>query len=151
MFRENNKVSSTYKVLVGHGPTLLYTASRDSPALSPHPTPHSSGHNDCSHALIGPRLDSDEEDVVNYYLYRRWRRTQREHWVHPYLRNNVNSRLFVAARELSQSDRKFKSFYRMTKDSFLELTRLVGPSLEKMDTHMRECIPAQERLMITLR
>ncbi|KAG8264467.1 hypothetical protein J6590_011758 [Homalodisca vitripennis] len=70
---------------------------------------------------------------------------------HPYLSNNVKSRLFVAAREMCQLDRKFQSFYRMTKDSFLELTRLVGPSLEKLDTTMGECVPAQERLMITLR
>lgn len=95
--------------------------------------------------------DSDEEDVVNYYQYRTRRRAQREHWVHPYLSKNVKSRLFVAARELSQSDRKFKSFYRMTKGSFLELTRLTGPSLKKMDTSMRECVPVQERIMITLR
>lgn len=95
--------------------------------------------------------DSDEEDIVDYYQYRRTREVQRKHWVHPYLRNNVNTRLFVAANELNQSDRKFMAFYRMSKESFLELTRMIGPSLKKSNTNMRECVPAQERLLINLR
>ena len=49
--------------------------------------------------------DSDEEDIINYYQYRRTRREKRKHWVHPYL--NTNIRLFVTAKELSESDRKF--------------------------------------------
>ena len=106
----------------------------------------------CSVSVIAmSNSDSDEEDIIDYYQYRRLRRVQREHWVHPYIRKNVNCRLFVASKELAQTDRKFIAFYRMSKESFLELARMVGPFVEKMDTNMRECVPARERILITLR
>lgn len=95
--------------------------------------------------------DSDEEDIIDYYQYRKLRRLQREHWVHPYIKENANLRLFVAAQELSQTDRKFIAFYRMSKETYQELARMVGPFLEKMNTNMRECVPAGERILITLR
>ena len=57
--------------------------------------------------------DSDEEDIINYYQYRRRRKEKRKHWVHPYLRNNANFRLFVTAKELSESDRKTKEWVRV--------------------------------------
>ncbi|KAF5282319.1 hypothetical protein FQR65_LT14373 [Abscondita terminalis] len=95
-------------------------------------------------------FDSDEEDIIDYCQYRRQRRVQREYWIHP-LSKNVNSRLFVAAKELSQTDRKFIAFYRMSKESYLELTRMVTPLIEKMNTNMRECVPSEERVLITLR
>ena len=49
---------------------------------------------------------SDEEDVILYYYYRR-RKKQRRCWVHPYIEKNMNCRLFVAAKELQQTDSKF--------------------------------------------
>lgn len=94
---------------------------------------------------------SDEDDVIDYYQYRRLRRVQRKHWIHPYITRNVNTRLFVAAKEFSQTDRKFIAFYKMSKESYRELVRMVGPFIEKMDTNMRECVPAEERILITLR
>lgn len=96
-------------------------------------------------------LSFDDEDVIEYYEYRNLRRVQREYWVHPYLANNSKSRLFLAAKELSQTDRKFIAFYRMSKESYLELTRILQPFVEKLDTNMRECVPAGERILITLR
>ena len=52
-------------------------------------------------------------------------------WVHPYIERNINCRLFVAAKELNQTDAKFKAFYRMSKDSFLELVRLIAPEIQR--------------------
>lgn len=52
-------------------------------------------------------LGSDEEDVIDCYQYHRKWRVQKKHWVHPYIRDNVNSRLFVSPKELSQIDRQF--------------------------------------------
>jgi hypothetical protein len=49
------------------------------------------------------------------------RKKRREHWVHPYIKINFNIRVFIAAKELSQDDRKFKLFYRMSKESFAEV------------------------------
>jgi len=101
-------------------------------------------------AFVSDFFDSDEEDIIDYYQYRKLRRIQREHWVHPYIKENSNLRLFVAAQELSQTDRKFIAFYRMSKETYQELDRMVGPFLEKMNTNMRECVPAGERILITL-
>ncbi|KAG8283537.1 Cullin-1 [Homalodisca vitripennis] len=66
-------------------------------------------------------MSGSDEENVNYYQYRKGRRVQKEHRVHPYLSKNVKYRLFVAAREVCQSDMKFKSFYLMIKDSFFGL------------------------------
>lgn len=95
---------------------------------------------------------SEEEDMLVYlYLRNRRRRRRRKYWVHPYIRRNKRRRLFIAARELRQNDGKFHAFYRMSKESFQELLRVVAPFLHKQNTVMRECISAEERLLITLR
>nr|CAD7416021.1 unnamed protein product [Timema poppensis] len=39
----------------------------------------------------------------------------------------------------------------MSKDSYLELVKMVAPTIQKMDTNMRECVTAEERILITLR
>jgi hypothetical protein len=50
----------------------------------------------------------------------------------------VSSRLFVAAKELSQLDRRFVAFYRMPKQFCLELRKTFGPfSGEDKDKNMR--------------
>lgn len=51
---------------------------------------------------------------------------------------------------LSQTDRKCIAFYRMSKKTYQKLARMVGSFLEKMNTNMRECVPAGERILITL-
>jgi hypothetical protein len=53
---------------------------------------------------------------------------RRAHWAHPYIKINVNGRAFIAAKELSQDDRKFKLFYRISKESFAEVVRVFGPA-----------------------
>jgi len=61
--------------------------------------------------------------------------------------------LFIAAEQLNQTDAKFIEFYRMSKDSYQELVKLVvpNPNIHKMDTNMRECVSPEERILITLR
>ena len=81
--------------------------------------------------------NSDGEDCINYYQNRNARGNKRKHWIHPYIRNYANFRLFVTTKELSESDRKLMTFYRMSKESYIELAKLVSPSIEKMDTHLR--------------
>lgn len=95
---------------------------------------------------------SDEEDIVMYCWYKRLqRRKQRKHWVHPYIARNMHSRLFVAARELQETDRKFVAFYRMSKESYNALVEIISPSIHEQNTNMRECVGAEERILITLR
>lgn len=46
---------------------------------------------------------------------------------------------------------KFQNFCRMSSTDFEYLLHKIAPHVVKMDTNMRECIPAQERLAVTLR
>jgi hypothetical protein len=75
---------------------------------------------------------------------------RRAHWAHPYIKINVNGRAFIAAKELSQDDRKFKLFYRISKESFAEVVRVFGPAITTKGTNCRQCIGVEERLLITL-
>lgn len=94
---------------------------------------------------------SDEEIVVMYlYLRQRRRRKRRTTWIHPYIEKNINCRMFVAAKELQETDRKFLDCYRMSKTTYLELVEIMTPQLQKQNTNMRECVSPQERLLITL-
>ena len=93
---------------------------------------------------------SDEEDVVAYYYFRR-RKQEKRCWVHPYLEKNIRCRLFVAAKELQQTDCKFIAFYRMSKQCYMDLVQLIAPAIRQQNTNMRECVTAEERILITLR
>jgi hypothetical protein len=93
---------------------------------------------------------SDEEDVVAYYSFRR-RKQEKRCWVHPYLEKNICCRLFVAAKELQQTDSKFVAFYRMSKQWNTDLVQLIVPAIQQQNTNVRECVSAEERILITLR
>ncbi|CAH1986896.1 unnamed protein product [Acanthoscelides obtectus] len=95
--------------------------------------------------------NSEEEDVLIYYRYKRQRRLRRKLWCHPYIERNINCRFFMAANQLAETDVKFVQCYRMSKASYLELVKLLSPFLSKMNTNMRECVSAEERILITLR
>ncbi|XP_025193653.1 uncharacterized protein LOC112593474 [Melanaphis sacchari] len=95
--------------------------------------------------------DSSDEEVITAYYYYRRNKKNRRFWVHPYIEKNFHHRLFIAARELNLSDTKFLCFYRMSKESYLYLVNLISPAINKRDTNMRECVNAEERILITLR
>jgi len=71
--------------------------------------------------------------------------------MHPYIKNNRNRNVFVAAKELLKDDRKFHSFYRMSKEGFSEVAEKVRPYIQKQDTNFRRSVSVEERLLITLR
>lgn len=93
----------------------------------------------------------EDEVILFYYYYRRRKRVQRRFWVHPYIEINMDRRLFICARELSEDDAKFKACYRMCKSSFTNLVAEVGPKLTKLNTRFRESVCAEEKILITLR
>ena len=97
--------------------------------------------------------ESSDEDMLYLYRYTkaRRRRNRRKYWVHPYNERNLQCRLFVAAKELQESDAKFLAFYRMSKESYMALTEIITPALRHQNTNMRECVSAEERILITLR
>jgi hypothetical protein len=71
-------------------------------------------------------------------------------WVYSYLEKNIRCRLFVAAKELQQTDTKFIAFYRMSKQCYKDLVQLIAPAIQQQNTNMRECVSAEERILITL-
>ena len=102
---------------------------------------------------VSGKMSSEEEDVFLCYVnkYRKRKRAKRRFWVHPYLKINNDKRLFIAAKQMTESDDKFRSFYRMSKATFNELLQIVAPLIQKQNTNMRECVSPAERIMITLR
>ena len=54
-------------------------------------------------------------------------------------------------KDLCDDERKFYDYFRMKKDTFNYILKLLGPELEKMTTNFRKPISAEERLVITLR
>ncbi|KAJ8891676.1 hypothetical protein PR048_004204 [Dryococelus australis] len=56
-----------------------------------------------------------------------------------------------SSRTIEPTDTKLITFYRMSKHAYLELVKLVVPAIQKIDTNMRECVTAEERILITLR
>lgn len=96
-------------------------------------------------------MSSDDEVIIAYNFIRRRRNWRRKYWIHPYIERNINCRLFVAARELSEDDSVFQSFYRMTKHTYQNLVSTIGPLIQRQNTAMRACVSPEERILITLR
>ncbi|GJQ88369.1 hypothetical protein Trydic_g23061 [Trypoxylus dichotomus] len=100
------------------------------------------------------KMSSSEEDVVVAWQFlrnRRKRRRLRRYWIHPlFVHNLSHSPVTGAQKQLSLNPEKFKEYYRMTQENFRVLVELVGPRIEKLDTHYREPISSEERLLITL-
>lgn len=99
---------------------------------------------------VANKMPSMRDVVIAYYYYKK-KKKERKYWVTPYISNNINRGAFVCAKELGYDEDKFKSFYRMSKESFRLLVQFVRPEIMKQDTHYRCCITVEERLLITLR
>jgi hypothetical protein len=98
--------------------------------------------------------DNNTDPVLMWrWLRPREKRGQgkREHWVHPFLRDNLSSDASIVSKELNQDPELFKSFYRMNIESFSLLVDLVGPQVRRKDTNFRTAVSAEERQLITLR
>lgn len=83
-----------------------------------------------------------------YIVLSKCRRKKRKMWMRHYYKQRSNEIL----RELLQdSDELFKNFTRMSPVDFHYLLDLVRPQITKEDTVMREAVPADIRLAVTLR
>ncbi|KAJ8887433.1 hypothetical protein PR048_013648 [Dryococelus australis] len=72
-------------------------------------------------------------------------------WVHPLLMERPNKGLFHNLFDDLQQDRdKFFSHFRMSKNSFYKLLSMIEESIRKQDTVMREAIPSDQRLALSL-
>jgi hypothetical protein len=93
-------------------------------------------------------MSSDNEDIIAMWWFMKRRKT-RAYWVHPYIKRHFNGRAFIVATELSHDDRKFQLFYRISKESFAEIVRVVGPAISK-DTNRGKYIEVEEAVNNTL-
>jgi len=73
---------------------------------------------------------------------------QNRFWVHP-INQKRNISGFI--RELRKDPEKFYNYCRMNITTFYELLSLVEDRIKKLNTNFRRSIPAEERLLITIR
>jgi hypothetical protein len=71
--------------------------------------------------------------------------------MHLFFHDNLNSGAYIVSKELHQDAELFKSFYRMSIESFSSLVDLVRPQVRRKDIHFCTALLAEEELLITLR
>jgi hypothetical protein len=78
---------------------------------------------------------------------------RRRWWVKPWImRRKILGASNTLLVEWTSEDRDmYKNHIRMSREQFFELSSKVKSYIEKQDTNMRECIPADVKLQITLR
>ena len=77
---------------------------------------------------------------------------KRDVWVKTWLKNKEKFSHMSLLKELQENNPDdFRNYLRMTDDAFRVLLALVSPKIAKKDTVMRKSIPAEERLIATLR
>ena len=74
-------------------------------------------------------------------------------WVRSWLKRRETLGISTTlVRELEKEDTmEYNAMFRMDKEKFDYLLKLVSPRMEKQDTLWRQCISARERLQVTLR
>ncbi|XP_068225317.1 putative nuclease HARBI1 [Palaemon carinicauda] len=76
----------------------------------------------------------------------------RKVWMKPWLRKRENFYHMTLLKELKENNPEdYRNYLRMTDNAFRDLLSLVSPKITKKDTVMRKSIPAEERLIATLR
>ncbi|KAF9417159.1 hypothetical protein HW555_005670, partial [Spodoptera exigua] len=99
-------------------------------------------------------MDEDEILIMYYFLKRRKMKQarKRKYWVHPMLMKRIPLGLCQSyIEELKSDDGKFYEYLRMTVSTFDSLLARLADNLRRENTYFRNCISAEERLVITLR
>lgn len=92
--------------------------------------------------------------VALWLLHRRMKRRQikRKYWIHPIINKREQLGTFYTLyNELRHDENKFFNFFRMSTASFDELHNKLQDFIKHENTKMRNCIPSEERLALTLR
>ena len=72
-------------------------------------------------------------------------------WVHPLMeKREDHGAYYTLVKELGQNPDKFQQYFRLTKEQFSYLEKIVSPYLVKKN-HSRKAIEPKHRLAITLR
>jgi hypothetical protein len=78
------------------------------------------------------------------------RKRDRKRWTTNFLERR-NKKLNILEEVRMDSCADFRNFTRMSASDFELLLQLIGPSIKKEDTNMREAVPISARLAVTLR
>lgn len=93
------------------------------------------------------------ETMLIYLIWRRRKQNQKKRlWIQPM--NSERQRhgaYYVLYPELRKNPRQFFNYFKMSIGTFDELLSLLKDKIRKVNTNMRLCISATERLVITLR
>lgn len=78
--------------------------------------------------------------------------SKRDHWVHPInlQRDSLGEYHHLIPQLLDDEDR-YRSYYRMSPETFTTLMDILRPVLTKTETSFRRPISAEERMTVTLR
>ncbi|XP_050298182.1 uncharacterized protein LOC126737354 [Anthonomus grandis grandis] len=99
---------------------------------------------------------SSDEDVALLsvlILRRRKKKHNQKYWVRPYSTANLHRSIFKSCtgEEMMEDQAKFQSVYRMSRETFLVLLDIIGPSIKSSVKKFRESITPKEKLIITMR
>jgi hypothetical protein len=88
-----------------------------------------------------------------YILEKINKRKKRRWWVKPWImrRNMLGASNTLLIEWRREDGDMYKNHLRMYREHFVDLLSKVKPYIEKQDTNMRECIPANVNMQITLR
>ncbi|CAH1993163.1 unnamed protein product [Acanthoscelides obtectus] len=90
--------------------------------------------------------------IALYYFYKKRQRRRRRYWVQPFLQDRFKFGTFNTLLEkLREDEEKFSNFFRMSRESFDKLLRILRNHLTHEDTNMKNCISPAERLAVTVR
>ena len=96
-------------------------------------------------------MNSDDEMVI---LHNIWMSldTTRHMWTHPINADRPRLGEFHhLVPQLRKYPKRFQNYYRMSRECYAELLRIMAPHLEKGSTNHRTTISADERLTIAIR
>jgi hypothetical protein len=104
--------------------------------------------------------ESDDEIVIIGFVlttllsnHAKKRKRKRDIWTREWVAKRQCTGVFNGLiGELQTSDiAGYKNFLRMDAQSFVKLTTLLAPIIQRQDTRLRQAIPVHERLAVTLR
>ena len=97
--------------------------------------------------------DSDVDELLIFSYFHTRRRTVRQRravWIHDTIRKRRQlGEYHRLVNELREDSFRFKMYFRMSPTVFDQLLALVGPTIQKKNTHYRKCIDPGERLAIS--
>lgn len=100
-------------------------------------------------------MDVEEEcafALVALQLLKR-KRIKRQYWIHPFLRDRSSRGVFITHytyADLRRNPEKFFTYSRMSVESFDELLSFLKEEITGSTTRMRDCVPPEEKLLVTL-